>query len=93
MIKDREPIPEHLICDAIYFDMVDLRSIWDMPHTTCEGIIRRMDAVCIHPAFPAVHQSFDAIVDSVEKALSVERAALEYDSNATHMGLIVFSEK
>ena len=64
-----------------------------MTHASCQSIVSGMDAIGVHPAIPCPKQTFHAVMHSIEKPLSVKRAALEYDSYTKHLRLLVFSEQ
>jgi hypothetical protein len=55
-----------------------------MPYHTREGSIIAMDTISINLALPRRQQMPDALMHSIEKPLSVKRAAFEYDGYLMH---------
>jgi hypothetical protein len=79
MIRYREIIPEHIVFDAVYGNIIHERYLRGVTQMTGQGCVAAVNAEYIYLAFPCLYKMLHTVMHSIEESFPVERAALEYD--------------
>ena len=79
MVDQREIIPEHIVPDAVYGDIVHERDLRGMTQTTGQGRVTAVYAKHINLALTCLYKMLHTVMHGIEEPFPVERTALEYD--------------
>ena len=88
VVKDREPVPEHPVINAVYCNRLHIRSHRGLSYATGKGIVSAMDTIHIDLASACGGKMPDAVMHRIEQTLSVEGAAFEYDCYLDHLNIV-----